>query len=173
MGRLRGASPAAAAAGGGDGFGGGGDGNVQEMNRRNFEDPEFVEQLERCLHWRPKALKGYDMKAVKEEARVTINMLKQCLQQSLVRKENMVEDLMRAERDRDQGMEGVKLQMESANASAQAAERELAATRTQMGSARARGKRELGRSSRREGGGGVGAEAPPRILRFRSSPPGG
>ena len=138
--------------GGGDGFGGGGDGNVQEMNRRNFEDPEFVEQLERCLHWRPKALKGYDMKAVKEEARVTINMLKQCLQQSLVRKENMVEDLMRAERDRDQGMEGVKLQMESANASAQAAERELAATRTQMESARAAANAELGevRAAREE-----------------------
>ena len=61
-----------------------------------------MEQLERCLHWRPKALKGFDMREVKEEARVAINQLKQCLQQSLVRKENMVEDLMRAERDRDQ-----------------------------------------------------------------------
>ena len=109
-------------------------GGVQESNRACFDDPEFVESLERCLHWRPKALKGFDMKAVKVEARDTINALKQCLQQALVRKERMVEDLARLERDRDQAAEGLKLQMESATASASAAERELAALRTQMAS---------------------------------------
>ena len=95
--------------------------SVAEANRRNFEDPEFVEALEKCLHWRPKALKGFDMREVKEEARVAINQLKQCLQQSLVRQENMVEDLMRAERDKALAAEGIKLREESATAAARAA----------------------------------------------------
>ena len=113
-----------------------GAGSVQALNRANFEDPNFVDALERCLHFRPKHMKGFDLKAVKEEARGAINMLKQCLQQALVRKENLVEDLMRAERDRDQSVEGIKLQMESANASAQAYERELDAVKGQLGAAR-------------------------------------
>ena len=65
------------------------------------------------------------MREVKEEARVAINQLKQCLQQSLVRKENMVEDLMRAERDKALAAEGIKLREESATAAARAAEKEL------------------------------------------------
>ena len=111
--------------------------SVAEANRRNFEDPEFVEALEKCLHWRPKALKGFDMREVKEEARVAINQLKQCLQQSLVRKENMVEDLMRAETDKALAAEGIKLREESATAAARAAEKELNATKEQLMSAKA------------------------------------
>ena len=111
--------------------------SVAEANRRNFEDPEFVEALEKCLHWRPKALKGFDMREVKEEARVAINQLKQCLQQSLVRKENMVEDLTRAERAEALAAEGLKLREESAAAAARAAEKELCATKEQLSSARA------------------------------------
>ena len=111
--------------------------SVVEANRRNFEDPEFVEALEKCLHWRPKALKGFDMREVKEEARVAINQLKQCLQQSLVRKENMVEDLTRAERAEALAAEGLKLREESAAAAARAAEKELCATKEQLSSARA------------------------------------
>ena len=111
--------------------------SVAEANRRNFEDPEFVEALEKCLHWRPKALKGFDMREVKEEARVAINQLKQCLQQSLVRKENMVEDLMRAETDKALAAEGIKLREESATAAARAAEKELNATKEALMSAKA------------------------------------
>ena len=139
---------------------------VQESNRACFDDPEFVESLERCLHWRPKALKGFDMKAVKVEARDTINALKQCLQQALVRKERMVDDLARLERDRDQAAEGLKLQMESATASASAAERELAALRTQMASRSASAASEAEELRARRGTRLAEAAAPPRIRRL-------
>ena len=112
-------------------------GKVDRINRQNFDDPTFVDEVERCLHFRPKALKGFDMKAMKDEAKTVINTLRQCLQQSLVRKEALVEALMRDERDREQTAEGIKLQMESANASAQAAEQELAALRGQLNSFKA------------------------------------
>ena len=112
-------------------------GKVDRINRQNFDDPSFVDEVERCLHFRPKALKGFDMKAMKDEAKTVINTLRQCLQQSLVRKEALVEELMRDERDREQTAEGVKLQMESANASTQAAEQELAALRGQLNSFKA------------------------------------
>jgi kinesin family protein C1 len=79
------------------------------------------------------------MKALKDEARETTNMLKQtvgALKQSLFRKESMVEDLLRAERDRDLAAEGVRMQMESASASAAAAERQLAAARQHLDTAK-------------------------------------
>ena len=66
-------------------------GKVDRINRQNFDDPSFVDEVERCLHFRPKALKGFDMKAMKDEAKTVINTLRQCLQQSLVRKEALVE----------------------------------------------------------------------------------
>ena len=113
--------------------------SVRLLNVKNFEDPEFVEVLEKCLHWRPKALKGYDMKAVKEEARVAINNLKQCLQQSLVRKENLVEDVARAEQNKAQSMEGLRMQCESANASANATVAELEGTKKELKATQAKG----------------------------------
>jgi hypothetical protein len=50
--------------------------SVLFQNRLFFEDPNFVEALEKCLHFRPKALKLFDMKAAKAEAREAINTLK-------------------------------------------------------------------------------------------------
>jgi kinesin family protein C1 len=106
--------------------------SVHLINSRNFEDPEFVDVLEKCLHWRPKALKGYDMKALKEEARVAINNLKQCLQQSLVRKENLVEDAARAEGNLMQTIDGLKLSFESATHSKQVTAASLEATKSEL-----------------------------------------
>jgi kinesin family protein C1 len=103
-------------------------------------DPSFIDAAEKCLNFRVKSSKGFaDMKTVKEEARETTNMLKQTvnvLKQSLFRKESLVEKLMQGERDREQSMEGVKMQMESANASAGAAERELESVKAQLSGAK-------------------------------------
>ena len=130
---------------GGDAFGFGsgsrGDGGrdgVQALHRQIFEDPNFIDAVEKCLNFRSKAPRGSDMKTVKEEARETTNMLKQtvnALKQSLVRKEALVEELTRLERDREQAADGLRLQTESANATAAAAERELEALKKQLAGA--------------------------------------
>ena len=70
--------------GGGGGGGGGvggrerdGAGSVHALNRQIFEDPNFIDAVEKCLNFRSKTLKGFDVKTIKEEARETTNMLKQ------------------------------------------------------------------------------------------------
>ena len=109
---------------------------VEAVHRACYEDDAFLADCEKAVHFRPKS-RTHDFKNRIEEYNEALKSLKTCVQQLFKRKDKFYNDCVALEREREQGVESMKLQVESANASAAAAEGEVKSLKSALESQRA------------------------------------